>query len=146
MGLCKSEDDFITEKLRWVITLSNGETIYQDDDRPGEEQAKAWIRLRDYVKLNKVDIVDFKIQFCSHIEQAANPNAEGYYFARKVGAFAFSGEAENTMYYYVVGELRDGKIYTTQWSVPEILRVGSDVRDVVEDDIHLIINPSKVHV
>src|SRR5688500_6949137 len=103
MGLCRSEDDFILEKLRWIVTLSNGEKIYQDDDRPGEAEPKAWLRLREYVHQNSLSITKFEIQFCSHIEEAASANADGYFFVQAIDAVAFSGEAGSVRTYYLVG-------------------------------------------
>src|ERR1044072_5951102 len=92
MGLCKNPyDEFIAEKLRWFVKLSNGEIIYQDDDRPGESEPKTWIRLKKYVEENDLSIISFHIQFISHIEEVAPPGAAGYYFVQAVDAFAFSG-------------------------------------------------------
>src|SRR5688572_3270325 len=139
MGLCKAEDDYIREKLRWIVTLSNGENIYQDDDRPGEDEPKTWLRLKQYLIDNSLKIVGFKIQFCSHIEQAAPENATGYYFAKKIGAYGFGGQ--NIMNnYYVVGYLDNDRIYTTDWMVPEIIPIAKDSREIKPDDPHLIVN------
>ena len=37
-------DDFILgkDKTFWYVKLSNGEIVYQDDERPGLKEPKAW--------------------------------------------------------------------------------------------------------
>ena len=30
----------------WIVKLSNGETVYQDDGRPDVEPESAWLRLK----------------------------------------------------------------------------------------------------
>lgn len=140
MGFCRQEDDYIAEKIRWVITLSNGETIYQDDDRPGEKEPKTWLRLKEYVNKKNLDITSFKIQFCSHIEEAAPPYADGYYFTQKVDAVAFGGMFNRTYNYYIVGHLLNDKIHTTHWMIPEIIKTGHDIREPEKNDPRFILN------
>ncbi len=143
MAVCKTNDDFTKEILKWVIELSNGETIYQDDDRPGEIERCAWYRLRDYVKENNLSIVSFKIQFFTHIEDCTVPNALGYYFTQAVSAIAFSGPNSYTWRYYLVGSLmEDNNIYIQRWLVPEIILVGNEIRSRIidQDDPKLILN------
>ncbi len=47
--VCKEYDKYLTEfsekNAIWFVTLSNGETVYQDDDRPNIEPSSAWLRL-----------------------------------------------------------------------------------------------------
>src|SRR5688500_10269504 len=77
--------------LRWVAVLSNGETVYQDDDRPGIKPESAWIRLGNYVNNRGLHIVALSFQFRSHVISLPE-NADGYYFAK--GALAFWGGGE----------------------------------------------------
>lgn len=141
MAVCNKEDDFILEKVRWVVTLSNGERIYQDDNRPGEVEPKAWMRLRAYLKENNLSIVKFELQFCDHIEEAAPPNCDGYYFVQRVEAMAFT-ESNSTIRSYVIGFLKDGVLKVIYWRVPEIIPTGSELRPIDLDSPNLIVNPT----
>ncbi len=53
------EDDYIRERYeqatRWVVKLSNGETVYDDMYRYGESD-NSWIRLGKYVRQEKLSI------------------------------------------------------------------------------------------
>ena len=44
-GLCTEECGFLEDKTIWVAVLSNGLTVYQDDERSGKEPI-AWKRLK----------------------------------------------------------------------------------------------------
>lgn len=140
MAVCTKQDEFNREKVCWVAHLSNGETVYQDDDRPGETERSSWIRLKNYCKQGKYSVVGIDIRFWDHKEKAVTDGALGYYFVNKVEATAFSGVVNNTHSYYVIGYLKDDKVYTTEWLVPEIIEMSHEIRDVVADDPKLIIN------
>ena len=143
MGVCTQEDDFTKEKLKWIATLSNGERVYQDDNRPGEEETVAWLRLKKYVNDNELSITNIHIQFFSHIEEAVPSNSLGYYFIRSVDAFAFAGDTNNTRHYYIFGSLKeDDRVEIRKWLVPEIIPVSTEMRNVEKDDRCLIINPN----
>jgi hypothetical protein len=142
MGLCRIEDEFTIEKPRWVVTLSNGETILQDDDRPGEIKQSAWLRLKEYILAGKLSIVDYKLQFCSHIEQAAPPNKEGYFFMQKVGA-VLSDTSRLTYLFYITGyyESKTKLVYSQTWLIPEIIPIEQAERKENFDSPGLIVNP-----
>lgn len=138
MGLCFAEDDFILEKLRWFVSLSNGQTVYQDDNRPGEDPPQAWLRLAEYCLKNNLHIINFYIQFCSHIEEAAPANALAYYYIQGVEAFA---SVKRTFRYYVVGAIlldNPNILRCNRWLVPEILPLEYEERPVPEGDQCLI--------
>ena len=46
----------------WMVTLSNGESVYQDDNRPNIYPESAWIRLKIYCEENDLYITDMKIR------------------------------------------------------------------------------------
>lgn len=56
--LSRRVDEFVP-KDRWVVSLSNGETIY-DDRRPGI--SPAWQRLAEYVEANDLSITSMRLQ------------------------------------------------------------------------------------
>jgi hypothetical protein len=115
-SVCKVTDDHVPT-LRWVVQLDNGETIYQDDGRPGMDPPSAWIRLGNYVRNNGFKIVGLLFQFRSH-NVHIEPNAEGYYFAK--GAIGYAGAPE-TFQQFVAGFLKEGIIYKTWFQVPELI-------------------------
>jgi hypothetical protein len=119
--ICKVIDEYVPD-LRWIAHLSNGETIYQDDERPEMEPRSAWIRLGNYIRNNNLKIISLKFQFRSHVINLED-NADGYYFAK--GAVAVWGIGE-TFHHFVAGTLKEGKIHKKWFLVPEleITRVG----------------------
>lgn len=146
MQVCKEQDGYIVELLesgtRWIAYLSNGETIYQDDDRPGIETNSAWIRLGEYVRANKLSIVHMKLQFRSHFINVNNGVADkvdGFFFCKSaLGSPGF----EKTVEYYVAGTLKNGILETKRWQIPE-LELDSDgiqIRDVKTAGDCLILN------
>jgi hypothetical protein len=142
--LCTIEDDFVREKCKWIVTLSDGTRIYQDDDRPGQNERCTWIRLKSYLADSDLSIVRFQIQFFDHIEEVAPPNAQAYYFVQAVDAIACTGE-RTTYHYYIVGALLDGVIQTYRWMVPEIVCVRTEIREASPDDPKLIINGQRAN-
>jgi hypothetical protein len=110
-------DDFVFHKPHWQVNLSNGETIYQDDDRPGVSEPSAWIRLKNYCTANHLHITGFWLRFRSHILSLGGfEYADGYYFVKSV--FAVWGDNE-TIDAYVVGVLIDGRIKGVRLKVPD---------------------------
>ena len=46
----------------WMVTLSNGEHVYQDDNRPNVYPESAWRRLKIYCEENDLHITEMKIR------------------------------------------------------------------------------------
>ena len=44
----------------WIVKLSNGETVYQDDGRPDVEPESAWLRLKQYCEDNNLHKTNMK--------------------------------------------------------------------------------------
>jgi hypothetical protein len=109
-------DDFVFHQPHWVAELSNGETIYQDDNRPGVAEPSAWIRLKTYCTANHLHIARFWLQFRSNRVTIEPDNADGFYFVKS--AFAVWGDNE-TIHAYVVGVLIEGRIKGIRLTVPE---------------------------
>ena len=141
MQVCKSEDDFSLEQrlseARWKTKLSNNEIIIQDDNRPGLEPS-SWIRLAQYIYLNKLNIIDFWIEFRSNSIRILPQNAEGYFF-RKCILKSFSQSSGQ----YLIGYLKDNKVIVKHISVPELIEQkedDEDIREIYECEESLIIN------
>lgn len=140
MPVCKTVDDFIRDKLRWVVELSNGETVYEDDDRPGEDPPSAWVRLRAYCHDNRLHVVGMRLQFRTHIVGVGPDEGipDGFYFVKSAyGIMGVDGRQENYGA-YIAGYLKDGKIFVTRWKTPELEQLGHEVREHQADSLSLI--------
>lgn len=99
MFVTKKVDEFVP-KNKWIASLSNGETIFEDC-RPGE--VPAWERLFEYVKNNKLAITKMRVQIAG-LEVDLPSNQEGYIQKKKListGAW--------TVRQLCVGYAQDGK-------------------------------------
>lgn len=135
--ISKYQDDWLAERYesetRWIATLSNGESVIQDDYRPGVFPESAWLRLKKYCEDNNVFVTNLNLQFRSHIECAAN-NCDGIYFCRAILASMFNQQTPM----YNVGVIRNNKVFLTKWRTPELIVVGNEEREI-EDCKDLII-------
>lgn len=129
-------DDFILDKDKpyWSCILSNGETVYQDDERHGPED-RAWLRLKDYCKENNLTVEKVYIRFRSHVELALTNTGDGIFHRRK----ALGSPLDKTRYYYLFGVVKGDKIDVAHWRVPEVILEESDERDIEEDHKEFII-------
>lgn len=71
--LCKSVDEFVPEN-RWIASLSNGETIFEDRH---PNLPPAWARLSEYVKKNRLAITQLRAQIAGTMVNLP-PNQEAY--------------------------------------------------------------------
>jgi hypothetical protein len=127
INVCKIDDEFIRDSLRWIVNLNNGDTIYQDDDRPGIEPRSAWVRLKRYCEAHGLYIVRMRIQFRSNAVEVGVSDARGYYFART--AMAVWGE--ETHHGYIAGHLdAEGKVHYVHWLTPSLIPIEQGVRAV----------------
>lgn len=137
----KEWDGWIREQDQtiWIAGLENGETIYQDDYRPGMEPQSAWLRLRKYCYENDTYITSLVLKFRSHTELVAE-NAEGYYFARGVMGSPFW---KQSVQQYVTGVVNCGNVPIRVWRVPELIVMEEELREL--DKVNkecLIVNPN----
>ncbi len=143
--LSTSIDSYIRDKDEaiWIADLSNGDTIYMDDNRPGEEPASAWLRLRDYIKETNYNIERFYLKFRSHIEMPLPDKALGYFFCKRALAGLSSGV---TIHSFMIGTLREYEvIHTEDWQVPALLKGITQQFQIHEITPEwLIINPGLV--
>ena len=109
----------------WIVELSNGETIYQDDDRPGAEPPSAWKRLKLYCEKNDLHITNMKIKNRSNAHDIGQ-NHEGYFFCKSAGAFMFGDE---TIHSFIVGTFDEGKLKVRKWVMPEMSPDRIEERD-----------------
>jgi hypothetical protein len=110
----------------WIVTLSNGDTIYCDDTRPGIEPVSSWVRLRNYLNETKLRIVNMYIRFRSNTV-GIEPNCDGYFFCRC--ARGWYGDSK-TLEYFLIGTLKNDILTVEKWLVPELIFEEREVRDV----------------
>ena len=119
--ICTQEDSFLDEKTIWIATLSDGNTVFQDDDREGDFHPSAWIRLKDHCDSKGVYIDNLSIRFRDH--KVDVPKAEAYHFIKSVGCMV--GYPEE--HFFIVSLLKQGELVRTWYKVPEIVENDSSV-------------------
>ena len=77
--LSRKINEFVP-KNRWIVSLSNGETIFEDY-RDNEEPA--WKRLALYVEANDLSITGMRVQFESGLKIKLPSAQEGYIQKKK---------------------------------------------------------------
>tara|TARA_Y100001938_G_scaffold88159_1_gene120784 strand:+ start:1902 stop:2378 length:477 start_codon:yes stop_codon:yes gene_type:complete len=129
MQLTKEFDDYIVgyadSNPIWIATLSNGETIYQDDDRPNVEPPSAWVRLKAYCEENNLHITNLKVRNRTHIEEVGS-DYDGYFFCKGAGALMFSDYVIHT---YSIGVLKGESLKVQTWRLPELVPERFEERD-----------------
>ena len=112
----------------WIVTLSNGETIYQDDGRPNVQPSSAWSRLKIYCKENDLHIVNIKLRNRSNVVDVGS-DYDGYFFCKSAGALMFG---DLTMHSFVIGTLTGEKLSARKWRLPELIAEEVEERDPYE--------------
>lgn len=137
MDICTECDNFIRDyqemNPHWIVWLSSGLAVYQDDGRPGFSKS-AWERLHDYCKENNDYIVDMSFGFRDN-KRSLPSKADGYFFCK--GAMGCFG-MKKTIQHYIVGTLKDNKLVVTRWRVPEMFEQETEQRDPEKAGICLI--------
>ena len=126
--LCTTFDEFIEDKPIWIVKLSNGETIYQDDYRPYIYPQSAWLRLSNFIKVNPgIKIVELYLKFRSHYESPLEKNEDGYFFSKKAST---TWDSPITTGSYLIGYLKNEVVKIQEWKVPELLYKGGFNRTI----------------
>lgn len=129
--LRKNKDQELWEsKSRWEATLSNGETIYQDDS----DGFPSWILLGRYIKENNLKIVNLSFGFRDNTVQL-KPNADGYFFRNMA-----TGSIAGTQLSFIIGILEDGVCKVEKWEIPEMQYQGVEHRTIESAGESLIYN------
>ena len=112
----------------WIATLSNGETIYQDDGSPNVKPLSAWSRLKKYCEDNQLHITNIKLRNRSNVVDVGS-NHDGYFFCKSAGALMFG---DMTMHSFIIGTLTGEKLSARKWRLPELIDEGIEERDPYE--------------
>jgi hypothetical protein len=124
--ICEKEDNFLEDKTIWVAVLSNGQTVYQDDNRIDYEEKSAWLRLKRYISENQLKIKTFYIKFRSNTVLSTPSDASGYFFSKGI----MGSVATSNVFYYLVGHIENGKVYIKKFKIPELLCFDQEVREL----------------
>lgn len=111
----------------WRAELSDGTVATMDDGRPGCEPRSAWLRLAAHCEDRGLSVVKLWLEFRSNAARDILPErADGYFFSKCVlGMF----NAADTLSFYLVGSLHQGKLVVQRWKVPELLLLDVEERD-----------------
>lgn len=93
---------------RWIVSLDNGETIFEDII---EGKPVAWERLKEYLKDNDLRITQLRHQITNRRQNPGNTtlkkNADGYVALKKIGV----NDQGNVTRSYGIGYIESGKAY-----------------------------------
>jgi hypothetical protein len=128
--LCTEFDDYVCEKCIWVVTLSDGTKVFQDDDRPGMEPASAWIRLKKNLIETNRHIESIRLRFRTHIIDEFPHNRHIYYYSRGL-IQAINSTVEH--HFHVIGWLTNSGNFINLWyKAPELVKHREVYKNIEE--------------
>lgn len=116
-------DDPYVQKNRWIATLSNGQTIFEDK-MPNEENA--WRRLAQYLQQERAVITSLRCEVYGQnilVHEYDSFSPEGHWHSKAIELNSLTGELLS----YGVGYIRDRKVHIT-W-IHENGSTEEEVRD-----------------
>lgn len=141
---CLNPDSFVAvysdSNPLWTVYLSNGETCYQDDDRPGMHRS-AWLRVKKYCYDNDLNVVRVKFRFAGYEYMAfedPNSESEGVYFSKGASAL-LTDTSQKTWDLYVIGSIEWPFMDVVKYEVPTLGVHSSHRRDIIESNEAAII-------
>ena len=143
MSVCTEWDtymnDFRLKTAVWFAELSNGEKIFQDDDRPGEHPPSAWVRLVAHCQTNNLHVKRFYLSTGDGLIHPFEDDEglEGAYFSKGISGDMFSAE---TTHSYIFGNVRGNELRIKKYSIPDCQFItDSEIRQLTEDNVQYII-------
>lgn len=138
-----AEDDWSRDQYvfgtRLLIKLNNGETIYDDDNRPGHSEPVFWKRFQEYMSINKnLRIEEISVQFRSNVISPLPKKADGYYFAKFGGVDLTDSRPQDNG--FVLGYIKNDILYTKTILIPFLTIFKEDERNVEEHQERIIWN------
>lgn len=128
---CLKEDQWAQDRWlfepRWVLALSDGTEIVQDDNRPDREP-NSWQRYLRFRKLCErhrcqPKVQSLKIQFRDQIIDTLPEYAEGYLFRKALLAEMYGPCA----HIYIIGSVYCNKVSIQRWFVPEFTKLNEEI-------------------
>jgi hypothetical protein len=132
---------------RWIITLSNGKRVIQDDEIPGATVHSAWLRLKHYLYNDEpaVNIQEIHYGFRNHIERIYNKDlhpCDGLFFSKTI----YGGLGMTDTHYYRHGTVKHNTeaggflVSIQKWKLPEIILVEQEYRLIETETDTIILN------
>lgn len=140
-NLCTVPDKFLKNKPLWIVTLSNGTKIYQDDHRPGHDPPQAWLRLKESLQDKLLTIEQIHIAY-NDKEKLVAGYEKGYTFTQAAEAIFFS----ETLEFYVFGLLREGRLLLKWYKMPELFLYRKTSKQIDKYKKVLIHNEIRTHL
>ena len=107
---------------RWIATLSNGQTVYQNCI---EGRKSAWTRLREYVEQNKLHITSLRLQALGHtITLPPHDQVDGYWHSNRARALLGGHTVQEEMW-VGIGYIFNDQVHIT-W-----LKANGDIKHEV---------------
>ncbi len=123
MNLSHDVDDWLDNHMVtnavWCATLSNGDNIIEDDNRPGVIPVSTWTRLQTYCNKNGLYITNMKIKFRSN-ERGLPIGKDGVFFCKSV----LGGVSGKNVFSYLTGTVEGGILKVVKWRVPDLESVA----------------------
>jgi hypothetical protein len=127
--------DFNVPENKWIASLSDGTTVFDDIGPPGT--ISAWRRLKAHVSNHKLKLTGLRLQAFGQTISLP-PGSEGYWHSKRVSAIVGSGSHDFTSYDFAVGYVAEGYIHIT-W-VCQDGHIRAEVRELKEEDVGHISN------
>lgn len=125
--LVKIDDDYIGGWVAYIESLNL--EVFQNDD-PSFEPQSSWLRLKDYIYQNNLQITSLQLMFRSHRIAIGPNNADGYFYVR--GAWANINGEGITYHQHVAGILKDGELHIQKYRNPELFLEEEEKRVIDE--------------
>lgn len=137
--ICTTYDrEYFEDKTCWIAELSNGVLVYQDDGRETEKEYSSWIRLKEYLKENNLNIIRLFLKFRSNVLDVIPSNKEGYFFSMGIIGMMSSNQNVN---FYLIGSIENNKVKIKKIKIPELVVFDEEIRDISDcKEQQLIIN------
>ena len=136
-SLDKWMEDTWVHSTRWVVELSNGETVWQDDGRPGLEDS-AWVRLKNYCEQNSLKIKNLRLKFRNNMPDKVYEGGD-FFFSKLIrAAFISSKGAADNSHYYLIGVTNGDTVMIDKWLVPALVLQDSFERNRSECEENII--------
>lgn len=119
------QDRWESETL-WIAYLSDGTSVWMDDERPEMPHHSAWVRLKNYCETNNLYVVKIQLKFRSHSEFVYDENSEGYCFRHGV----LGSMGNPTRNFFLVGILKNDVVHMYKYSTPELVLEEEEDRDI----------------
>lgn len=147
--ITSSLDSFIIDKDMpyWVITLDDGTTVYEDDNRPGLSEQSAWKRLKRHCEEHARSIHSVRLVFRSNNILIDTRDWDGVFFIKSLLGQIRLNKSGKPMpirrfpnrQYYNIGRLSDGILTVSKYELPTIQYRTTEERTVGQIETELII-------